>query len=388
MIDGEALQEIAFAANDARSRYVKVLRLIKREMAQACDVYERDILNFIVERTHAFGKSQEMISESHFLEGVFGREGECVCPRVAMGRTKLYNAIENLIKNRMIVRIPGKNDRSAPSYMINTEWGFANISKGNGMAPHLKRSSKSATRSNRSATRSNMSVIRTNRSASRTAISTDKSTDSEPSVEQAPTAADTIRSKLNDIASSTKARRDAKKETGSATAILKSWEDAWKLTYPDDPYFTPVMTREVVPLRNALNRGNVPNEKRAEFVAWAVSNFGLVMRTHYSFMKNTRLPNMSFLAKYCDVFYRAYTDADDPNRKVDRRIRDALEKRVEPAENKTKLNQQETTTSGERITDDATANTRETKAIVRRKFVNRLVLKRKSRSEEFGEWGD
>lgn len=386
-IDPEALQDVAFAANDPRSKYWRMFKLIDRGMAFHCDPVEYRILLFVLERTYAFGKEREHIPEYHFLHGVEGPTGMLHAP-INIGRSKLYDSIKKLQSKGMLYIIR-QGTRSAPIYVLNSGWSFDNVSKGRGMSsinmPKNKRD-KSATRTNQSVIRTNLSAERTNESAIRTPnITTDINHRLQPSVLSAREAIQQATVKNADA-------RARQKVKDTASAILKHWQDTWAEAYPDDPPVA-VLEKEVFALRQALKRIPVA-EHRIPMLVWSIQNYREVIKTKFSFMlKGGRhdRPHAFTLVSRISDFYASYLDAISPNRKLDRRIRETSTEQTPEQKQIAQLREQvrilEQSQRGVPVHNvDAEVKTK--RAIQRRQSIKRIVLDRKSGPSEFGEWGD
>jgi len=188
------------------------------------------------------------------------------------------------------------------------------------------------------------------------------------------------------------AARERQKTKDNTSAIAKVWQDTWADAYPDDPLVAPLV-REVAALRTALTKRVPVYDHRRPFVEWSIKNWRDVVKTKFAWMNkggSLDLPRMGFLVSKIADFYASYIDSIDPNRAVDRRIRETVQ--TEEQKRIALLEKQVTMLKQERDTALAGSGAngsyaKATAAVAKRKAIRRITLKR-TKSDEFGEWGD
>lgn len=84
------------------SRVFDTVRDVMFEFYRFCDIYERDVLNFIYARTQLFAKHWESIPLRHFMEGIVSHEGVVVQPPVCMSETNLLRSIKYLTEKGIL----------------------------------------------------------------------------------------------------------------------------------------------------------------------------------------------------------------------------------------------------------------------------------------------
>ena len=139
-------------------------------------------------------------------------------------------------------------------------------------------------------------------------------------------------------------------------------------------------------------------DHRIPLLVFAVEHFRDVVKQKFGWqLKKANggldLPKMGFVVTHIADFYQSYIDDIDPNRKIDRRIRLSKsegptpeQKRIAQLEEQVRILEQGRATNGGDVNDDG--GVKEARALVKRKFVKRVTLHRKTHTEEFGRWGD
>lgn len=398
-IDAEALQEVAFAVNDPRSKYMRASRLIDRVMAASCSPTEYRILRFVLDRTLAYGKEYESIPESHFVYGVWTRDGQLLHPPVNIAKAALYRNIKSLIAKKMLIK---KTDRATHTvyYMLELNFDFANVAKGIDMVGRLNVSKKRQGNQSQSLKDTSSSLKETTRSLKETSYITEdtnkgfklarpKAAQRDPKGLQSHT----IQEAISASQAKSSVARQRRKAKGNMSGLLKTYEDQFRETYEDDPYVPPT-DKSWVAFCRAMNRAKI--EDPTDFVQWLVREYIAVAKSKFKFLlRENNHPQLPFITSKIATFVLAYADASDPNRDVDRRIRkkltdknDAVEKNEleQLREKVTVLERQNTELKTGRGSNAEVEASIVKRAVIKRKRVSRAILHRPKSHKEFGEW--
>jgi hypothetical protein len=103
-----------------RLSFGELIRKMQREWRPFLTHAETEVLWFIADRTFAYNKKSEAISERHFLEGFFLRNGSCRHPPCRLKRSQLYGALKSLRELRLLASEsrPGRWTK----YTLDPDW--------------------------------------------------------------------------------------------------------------------------------------------------------------------------------------------------------------------------------------------------------------------------
>lgn len=76
--------------------YTAILQLVASILRDDLSNQERNVLDFIIQRTLRYDKNTESIPQSHFLNGVFDAHGKPICAGVTKNRNQLKKALKSL----------------------------------------------------------------------------------------------------------------------------------------------------------------------------------------------------------------------------------------------------------------------------------------------------
>lgn len=378
----DLVENISRASNDAEQTEARMIRFILREVSPEVSPSALRVLLFIFDRTYTYGKVAEHIPYRHFLEGVTWND-KLLHPPVDQSLATLKRSIKELCDNVIII-VSSDRKHHRTTYMINPLW-----------VKHGKNVSRNVTQQ-KNKSRS-MAHVRAEHGSpvSRPWLTRDLAIEQEDSNMGNITGA-ALPHSLTDLVSNTSAKtaaaRQKRKEKGNATAFAKMWEDSFRVAYPEEQYFA-WRVSELAAFKRALQRGKLPAPVIPGFIDFVVTEFPSVVSERFGWMRTPpTVPVVAFVTKHVEVFYRAYLDKDDPNRKVRGRVARAEKPEPVPAaghDEVKKLQQKLDAERARRERAEREANAlKDQKAQARRASAKKLVLKRPSRSAEFGDWDD
>jgi len=286
-----------------------------REMRGECDPNEWVVLSFILERTYGWNKQWDYISPKQFLEGVW-KDGKLVTAKTGLSRTPLYRALSGLHSKSLIYKRQ-KHERATPEYSVNHAWIAVDREQFNTIACTAGGTTLYPTGDTTvSNTYNNTRVsVRPRESVSECNIGN----------VTMPNPMDAVRAAAAAATDKTHSARGKRITKMNATALFKIWEDAWRITYPDDRMFA-WRKQDLAGIKRAVERG-VPDAQVKDFITFCVTDYVNVIRTKLTWAKErSSLPSPGFVIRYVDKFYEAYQQHIDPNREVRKRIASAPEK--------------------------------------------------------------
>lgn len=288
--------------------YAECMWFMFRNVMPKCNAQEWIVLCWLCERTIAFRKVADWVSDRQFREGVLGKNID-IKP-LNISKATRYRVLNQLEKKGLIAR---KRTGNRTVYILSC------------MADAVK----------------HVSFMRLNTSQIRdTTHNKDNYTDCAGAPAQELVGKCNMPDMQNVIAAaeaaSTKSKeaRNERKSKLNATALYKIWEDAFRSTYPDEQMFA-WRGYEVPAFKKACGRG-VPTKDLEEFVTFCVSDYDNVIKAKLSWARGTpEFPNPSFVISHIDRFYEAFRERNDPNRKLRKRTQEAEEVTVRPASKET-----------------------------------------------------
>jgi DNA-binding transcriptional ArsR family regulator len=376
----------------------QVLRQLKQEGADLFTRREHAVIDFVFCRTYMFSKRSERISRSHFLKGVYAKDGQLIAAPCGLSANTLEHALTALEKKGALLRAMDAGKITV--FSLNPIWS-AHAFRLRLKAKICKEASKKQVDPPQNLgvhPPQKLGVVPTpkigdhniqnkiNRFEGR-ARSGAIGQQEENSVTMA------IKDDLLAVATSATekhhAARDRKKQRGNATALLKCWEAAYIEAYPDDRWY-PWRTYEIAAYRKALVRC-VPQADWIEFTDFAVQSFKDVITTRLRWMCSPpQLPTVGFVIKHCDSFYEAFLDRRDPNRRSRARLARATSgQQPEPVPDTVEPFSAALAAENEalkkRLADAETklAQTRRTEHAKAKKL---FTTRKPKRDPEFGEW--
>lgn len=351
----------------------RVLRVLTDVLLPVLSPPEFVIAVFIFRRTWMYGKPVERIPMSHFTHGIYSGD-ECIHPGVGMSRTQVYEHISRLVENVYILR-SSDHPSAAPSYGINPmlmvsgkpDRGVRKTGQGVSGIPDYKY-------------KNNKREIINRRARSR--VREDESVTMPTPKEAALAAMESVTKRH------TEARGKAKAKD-NATAYAKIWHDQFKITFPDDRWFAWTVA-QLAAFRKALDRGKIPSPEREAFITFVVEHFTATVGERFAWMQSRpALPNPAFVTKHIALFWQAFEDDRDPNRKVKARI-SRFSKTADDEAPPIVSPQPDVTAELERLRNENAAlklkdSQRNIKA---RKKLIRPKPRAETGDDEFGQWSD
>jgi len=378
-------EDLSRVENTAELSEGRMLRFILRSVSPHISDGALRVLLFIFDRTYTYGKQAEVISIDHFLKGVKWND-EVLHPPIKVKRAMLYRHIKELSDNVIVLRNTDRKTHKT-QYMINPLW------TPNFVIP-ARNVTKTKTLAQNSPTLSTI-IDKPVYHSGQACLLTDLSIEQEDNNMGNITGAalpHSLTDLVSNISAKTAAARQKRKEKGNATAFAKIWEDSFRAAYPEEQYFA-WRVSELAAFKRALQRGKLPAPVIPGFIDFVVTEFPSVVSERFGWMRTPpTVPVVAFVTKHVEVFYRAYLDKDDPNRKVRGRVARAEKPEPVPAaghDEVKKLQQKLDAERARRERAEREANAlKDQKAQARRASAKKLVLKRPSRSAEFGDWDD
>jgi hypothetical protein len=382
--------------------YLPVLEKIDGMAGWVMHPFAYRLIMFIAGRTLKYNKWSEHIPMNHFLNGVWSGNS-IVAGGVNMDRASVYRYLNWLEAGHFIIR---RSINKRPLYAIDLEGltqieqdamqshGVRNMGGHVNISKKRKAQSHTATKVSHTATVQSHGAINLSRKATPINREENRELEIEKEMPEATPRAKVLRS-ISIASNKTQEARQRQKEKFNTASILKHWQDTWSSSYPAEPVGIP-QGYQVVALRKAL-RDRIANvEHRVPLLIWSVQNFRDVIKAKWKWKLaggGLDLPNMGFLCTNIDDFYRSYLDTVNPNRKLDRRIREADSEpdnadklRIAELEKQVSILKQQTSTAGAVQSNDD--GDKEARALARRKAIRKIALGPRKKTGEFGEWGD
>lgn len=359
----EAVEALVRQYNTAEWSEARMFRKLMRVVSPHVSDHEFRVLMFIFDRTYTYGKVSEAIPMRHFVQGVMTGDGIIIHPPVGMQRSRVYECLQNLVDNVIILRTARGN--SAPLLAINPIW-----------EPTVSGKLDSSVREAGQAS----PISRTHNYKNITRKVAPAHTREANAIGKEMQAKDALMAAVAGATDKTHAARDKRKRKLSVTGLEKIWEDAFNAAYPDDTFFR-WRVFEQSAFSKAVQRG-VPRAMIDPFIQFAVSNFDNVINQHFAWMKTKPTVGVGFVTKHIAEFYQAFSDDRDPNRKIKRRVREAA-----PAQPKVIDNADQTAEVAALKAQVATLEARVgSQALEKRASTKRLIRRRPTSSREFGKW--
>lgn len=369
-------------------------KLISRSMCMSADLHEQAVLWFIYERTYLFGKCEDMVQETQFLNGVETADGLVFRPGLPFGRSKLYDVLASLMTKGMLLR-RSVGRRGSPVYGLNHEWtiGFAEEMQSAATDSSVRHHGLKGPQP-----RTIQEGINTKGYSNTRALTHTRETQSFPDNVTgnedmaAIPAKEAIQALLQKTTEAHKANRTKRAKTMKASGYMAAWQDAFAAHFPDDRWFTWTI-KDQAAFKRALEK--VPADERLLFVDFIVRMWETVLIERFAWMKSKpELPTVGFATKQIAIFYQAYQHELDPNRKV----RSAIKRSADEPKKRVRL---KVHTASDQAKDAELVKLREENASlkkevtdqtikrvqVRRRETRKLITGRKPLAE-FGAWPD
>lgn len=299
---------------------LELSRKILREMRAVIDGRELEVLMFIFERVYTYGHDDHPISTEQFLNGVFKKDGGLVVPGVTMSRSLLFEAIKGLVRKGIVER-DGGNPRRAAVYSINVNWTIESYANNRSIVQPSGLNSPAGRTQQSGIPDYNIenSNIENSNTGGRACAHPRGATESVNDMG----IRDNVIASIAAATAKSHAGRAKKKTKGNASSYETMWKDAQLEHDPERRWFQWTMEQKSI-FKKALDRGNIPQTDREAFIGFIVYGFNETMTSQFRGWKAAPTePNVKFVSKHIEKFWTAFEDHRNPNRRLDRRIRDS-----------------------------------------------------------------
>ncbi len=269
------------------------LKVLLRVWRPALSASEFLVLAFIFDRTILWGKTWEVITHHHFLDGVCTRDGTCYAPGLDLSRPTLTAALARLKALGAIHTQPARDGRTG--YALNLSWKPATQSPAMIATPRKARTAPPLMATpKRKAEGGQKSFPPGGKKLSPLTVST-KAVVTVPKAdscgEDGPEA---IRERLTAKAQTASAvslgKRAAKAERLKTDAVGNAWQDACRRFHPTAQHLS-LTVADCAILKQYLTRRFRRNGKEAiSFLSWTVQHWLTIRASLFGWMNKTPSP--------------------------------------------------------------------------------------------------